>query len=201
MPERYFWSYTLIPLSSIMFPAHGDHVFRGSKSNCVLNERSFFYPLADHGDLAPCIFLGVLGTQLEPGLKNPDGVLLHLLTHHAARLGSPEFWAPESSRLLWARIHTRCLAISTMVSLKNVFGHYGGKGKYGEKGSVFFARGFILVVTGIAYLIALKTPETIFELAVRFAFSGFAAMSPVMIAALFWRRSHEIWGARLNIYG
>src|SRR5262249_59276367 len=45
------------------------------------------------------------------------------------------------------------------------------------------------IFTGIAYMIALTTPESIFELAVRFAFSGFAAMAPVMIAALFWKRS------------
>src|SRR5258708_5857577 len=38
------------------------------------------------------------------------------------------------------------------------------------------------------------TPESICELAVSFAFSGFAAMSPVMIAALFWKRSTK-WGA------
>src|SRR5690242_5897558 len=80
------------------------------------------------------------------------------------------------------------LAISTMFT-KDVFAHYGGKEKYGERGSVFFARGFIVAVTVIAYLIALRTPESIFELAVRFAFSGFAAMAPVMIAALFWKRS------------
>jgi SSS family solute:Na+ symporter len=72
---------------------------------------------------------------------------------------------------------------------KDVFAHYGGKNKYGERGSVYFARGFILVVTLIAYVIALITPASIFELAVRFAFSGFAAMAPVMIAALFWKRS------------
>jgi Na+/proline symporter len=72
---------------------------------------------------------------------------------------------------------------------KDVFAHYGGREKYGERGSVVFARGFILVVTTVAYMIALITPESIFELAVRFAFSGFAAMSPVMIAALFWKRS------------
>src|SRR5213078_1808738 len=33
------------------------------------------------------------------------------------------------------------------------------------------------------------TPSNIFDLAVRFAFSGFAAMAPIMIAALFWKRS------------
>src|SRR5262249_41087880 len=50
------------------------------------------------------------------------------------------------------------------------------------------------IFTGIAYMIALTTPESIFELAVRYAFSGFAAMAPVMIAALFWKRSTK-WGA------
>ena len=44
-------------------------------------------------------------------------------------------------------------------------------------------------MTLIAYVVALITPASIFELAVRFAFSGFAAMAPVMIAALFWKRS------------
>jgi SSS family solute:Na+ symporter len=80
------------------------------------------------------------------------------------------------------------LAVSTMFT-KDVFAHYGGKRKYGEGGSVFFARTFIVFVTVIAYVVALITPESIFELAVRFAFSGFAAMAPVMVAALFWKRS------------
>src|SRR5205823_8467451 len=80
------------------------------------------------------------------------------------------------------------LALSTMFT-KDVFGHYGGREKYGEKGSVIFARAFVLVATVLAYIVALITPLSIFELAVRFAFSGFAAMSPIMIAALFWKRS------------
>ena len=49
-------------------------------------------------------------------------------------------------------------------------------------------------MTIAAYLIALVTPTNIFDLAVRFAFSGFAAMAPIMIAALFWKRSTK-WGA------
>src|SRR5207249_479669 len=85
------------------------------------------------------------------------------------------------------------LAVSTMFT-KDVFAYYGGKDKYGEQGSVHFARAFIVVVTVVAYVVALVTPESIFELAVRFAFSGFAAMAPVMVAALFWKRSTK-WGA------
>src|ERR1035441_9130078 len=82
------------------------------------------------------------------------------------------------------------LRASKQVKSKRYFPqHRNGKTKYGERGSVSFARGFIVVVTLIAYVIALVTPASIFELAVRFAFSGFAAMAPVMVAALFWKRS------------
>jgi Na+/proline symporter len=77
---------------------------------------------------------------------------------------------------------------------QDVFAHYGGTARYGEKGSVLFARVFILFLTGVAYVVALSTPQNIFDLASRIAFSGFAAMSPVMIAALFWKRSTK-WGA------
>ena len=79
---------------------------------------------------------------------------------------------------------------------KDIYQHYGGRERYGERGAVHFARGFIIVITLAAYVIALqlKAKQGIFEIAVRYAFSGFAAMAPVMIAALFWKRSTK-WGA------
>jgi len=45
-----------------------------------------------------------------------------------------------------------------------------------------------------AYVIALNAPESIFALAIQYAFSGFAALSPLLVAALFWRGSTR-WGA------
>jgi solute:Na+ symporter, SSS family len=47
----------------------------------------------------------------------------------------------------------------------------------------------------VAYLAALVLRDRvgIFELAIRFAFSGYAALAPVMVAALFWKRSTK-WG-------
>ena len=52
----------------------------------------------------------------------------------------------------------------------------------------------MVLLTLFAYAIALRAPETIFELAIQYAFSGFAALSPLLIAALFWRGSTK-WGA------
>jgi len=87
------------------------------------------------------------------------------------------------------------LALSTMFT-KDIYQHYGGRERYGEKAAVHFARAFIILVTAAAYLIALalKAKQGIFEIAVRYAFSGFAAMAPIMVAALFWKRSTK-WGA------
>jgi SSS family solute:Na+ symporter len=186
MPERFFWSYTLIPLSSIMFPHMAIMCFAARKVT-AFKRTVVLYPVAIMAIWLPCVFLGVLGTQLEPGLKNPDGILLHLLTDHAPLWLAGILGAGIISAVMGSDTH-QVLAVSTMFT-KDVFAYYGGQDRYGEKGSVYFARGFIVVVTTVAYLVALVTPESIFELAVRFAFSGFAAMSPVMIAALFWKRS------------
>jgi SSS family solute:Na+ symporter len=188
MPERFFWSYTLIPLSSIMFPHMAIMCF-AARHVTAFKRTVVLYPLAIMAIWLPCIFLGVLGTQLVPGLKGsePDGILLLLLKNYAPVGLAGILGAGIISAVMGSDTH-QVLAVSTMFT-KDLFAHYGGRAKYGESGSVFFARAFILVVTGIAYVIALLTPESIFELAVRFAFSGFAAMAPVMIAALFWKRS------------
>ena len=55
-------------------------------------------------------------------------------------------------------------------------------------------RVFIILITLFAYVVALRAPETIFELAIQYAFSGFASLSPLLVAALFWRGSTK-WGA------
>ena len=55
-------------------------------------------------------------------------------------------------------------------------------------------RGFVILITVFAYIVALEAPATIFEIAIQYAFSGYAALSPLLIAALFWKRSTK-WGA------
>jgi len=51
-----------------------------------------------------------------------------------------------------------------------------------------------VVLTIAAYAIAMRAPQSIFDLAVQYAFSGYAALSPLLVAALFWSRSTK-WGA------
>jgi len=193
MPQTVFWSYSLIPLSSIMFPHMAIMCFSARKVT-AFKRTVVLYPLAIMAIWLPCVFLGVLGTQVVPGLKDPDGVLLRMLSENAPVWLAGILGAGIISAVMGSDAH-QVLAMSTMFT-RDIYTHYGGREKYGEKAAVHFARAFILIVTVIAYLVALylKEKQGIFEIAVRFAFSGFAAMSPVMIAALFWKRSTK-WGA------
>ena len=43
-------------------------------------------------------------------------------------------------------------------------------------------------------MIALRVPQSIFDLATQYAFAGYAALSPLLVAALFWKGSTK-WGA------
>ena len=55
-------------------------------------------------------------------------------------------------------------------------------------------RAFVIVLTIVAYVIALQMPQSIFDIATQYAFAGYAALSPLLVAALFWRGSTK-WGA------
>jgi SSS family solute:Na+ symporter len=88
---------------------------------------------------------------------------------------------------------SQILALSTMFT-EDVFTYYGGTARFGEAVQVQTGRLFVVLLTVLAYLIALRAPQGIFDLAVQYAFSGYSALSPLLIAALFWRRSTK-WGA------
>jgi SSS family solute:Na+ symporter len=193
MPERAFWSYTLIPLSSIMFPHMAIMCFSARKVT-AFRRTVVLYPIAILLIWLPCIFLGILGAATLGKVSDPDGILLSMLEKYAPVWLSGILGAGIISAVMGSDAH-QVLALSTMFT-KDIYQHYGGRKKFGEQGAVHFARGFIIVVTVAAYIIALQLKEKqgIFEIAVRYAFSGFAAMAPVMIAALFWKRSTK-WGA------
>jgi SSS family solute:Na+ symporter len=123
--------------------------------------------------------------------NTPDSVLLQMLKTYVPALLAGLLAAGIISAVMGSDCH-QILALSTMFT-KDIFDYYGGRRRFGERGTVFVGRLFIIVANFIAYLVALGRPP-IFELAVSYAFSGFASLAPVMLAALFWKRSTK-WGA------
>jgi solute:Na+ symporter, SSS family len=216
----YFFSYTFIPLSAIAFP----HILiftLTAKKMAHFKRTVILYPLCILAIWLPCVFLGVManrvtdvpqirakqearrvlatqGKAMAPEQRDElreqlagDDVILRLLERFAplwlaGLLGAGIMAAVMAS-------DSQILALSTMFT-EDVFAFYGGKARFGEAVQVQIGRIFIVIITVIAYAVALRAPETIFELAIQYAFSGFAALSPLLIAALFWRGSTK-WGA------
>jgi SSS family solute:Na+ symporter len=216
----YFFSYTFIPLSAIAFP----HILifcLTARKMAQFKKTVIFYPLCIMAIWLPCVFLGVManrvtdvpqirakqearrvlatqGRTMEPAAREElreqsagDDVILRLLERYAplwlaGLLGAGIMAAVMAS-------DSQILALSTMFT-EDVFAYYGGKSRFGEAVQVLTGRVFVIILTLLAYFVALRAPETIFELAIQYAFSGFAALSPLLVGALFWKGSTK-WGA------
>jgi Na+/proline symporter len=88
---------------------------------------------------------------------------------------------------------SQILALSTMFT-EDVFTFYRGTARFGQAVQVQTGRLFVVLLTVVAYLIALEVPQSIFDLATQYAFAGYSSLAPLLVAALFWRGSTK-WGA------
>ena len=216
----FFFSYTFIPLSTIAFPHIA--IFCLTAKRLVQFKRTVvFYPLCILAIWLPCVFLGVAANALTS--VPPIAAKLEARQALAAAPADMpaadraalrrqaagddvipimlEAFAPLwLAGLLGAGImaavmasDSQILALSTMFT-EDVFTFYGGTERFGEAVQVQTGRAFVVVLTIAAYAIAMRAPQSIFDLAVQYAFSGYAALSPLLVAALFWSRSTK-WGA------
>ena len=216
----YFFSYTFIPLSAIAFPHILIFCLTAEKMK-HFKKTVIFYPLCILAIWLPCVFLGVManrvtdvpeikakqearrvlatqGRSMTPDQRDElreqsagDDVIMLLLKRYA-----PLWLAGILGAGIMAAVmasDSQILALSTMFT-EDVFAFYGHKERFGEAVQINTGRIFIVLITLVAYIVALRAPETIFELAIQYAFSGFAALSPLLIAALFWKGSTK-WGA------
>src|SRR5689334_7518796 len=215
----YFFSYTFIPLSAIAFPHILIFCLTARKMG-QFKKTVIFYPLCILAIWLPCVFLGVManrvdmpeirakqearrvlatqGKNMEPEKRDElrdesagDDVIM-LLLHRYAPLWLAGLLGAGIMAAVMAS-DSQILALSTMFT-EDVFAFYGGKSRFGERVQVQTGRLFIILITIFAYAVALRAPETIFELAIQDAFSGYAALSPLLVAALFWKGSTK-WGA------
>ena len=89
---------------------------------------------------------------------------------------------------------SQILALSTMFT-EDVFAFYRGTARFGQAVQVHDRAGSSSCSSPrVAYVIALRIPQSIFDVATQYAFAGYAALSPLLVAALFWKGSTS--GAR-----
>ena len=216
----YFFSYTFIPLSSIAFP-HIAIFCLTARRLSHFRKTIVLYPICMILIWLPSVFLGVAANQardipaieaklearaelaasgpaLAPAERDRlrvqaggDDVILRLVEGYAPPLLAALLAAAVMAAVMAS--DSQILALSTMFT-EDVFAYYGGARRYGDAMQVTTGRVFVVVLTLIAYLIALRIPQSIFDLATQYAFAGYAALSPLLVGAIFWRRSTK-WGA------
>src|SRR5687767_3865482 len=216
----FFFSYTFIPLSTIAFP-HIAIFCLTARRLAQFKRTVILYPLCILGIWLPCVFLGVAANSMTdtpriaaklharqelrsapPSIPEAERVQLRRqASGDDVVVVMLEWFAPvwlvgilgaEIMAVLMAS-DSQILALSTMFT-EDVFTFYGGTARFGERVQVQTGRLFVVLLTLIAYVIALRAPQGIFDLAVQYAFSGYSALSPLLVAALFWKRSTK-WGA------
>jgi len=215
----YFLSYTFIPLSSIAFPHIGIFCLTARRLD-HFRKTIVLYPICMLAIWLPSVFLGVIAnkavdvpsiaskleartvlvtqTAIVPEVRDRlraqasgDDVVLKLVEGYApvwlaALLGAAVMAAVMAS-------DSQILALSTMFT-EDVFRFYRGTARFGQAVQVFTGRLFVVLLTVVAYLVALEVPQSIFDLATQYAFAGYSALAPLLVAALFWRGSTK-WGA------
>ena len=216
----YFFSYTFIPLSSIAFP-HICIFCLTARSLTHFKKTVVLYPICMLLIWMPSVFLGVvanhataipaieakLDARAQLAAPNPsltpearatlrtqaagDDVILRLVDGYAplwlaALLGAAVMAAVMAS-------DSQILALSTMFT-EDVFTFYQGATRFGPAMQVMTGRIFVVIVTTIAYVIALRIPQSIFDVATQYAFAGYSSLVPLLVAALFWKNSTR-WGA------
>ena len=158
--------------------------------------------------MAIAIFIGVVGLNfiLSEGLVSASGKAVdsfdseRIVIYLADAIGNLDSFAAIVAGLILSGIlastmstaDSQLLAASSAVS-ENIVKRFFWK-DMSAKWQMWFARLTVVAISVIAIFLALDPDASIFKI-VSFAWAGFgAAFGPVILCALFWRRTNK-WGA------
>lgn len=151
--------------------------------------------------MAVAVLIGVFGLAMTQNstldrLADPENIIVQL----AKMISSHGVLAAIIAGLILAGIlaatmstaDSQLLAAASSVSQNIVQDFFGIK--LSQKRSMLIARGSVLVISAIAVVLAANPNSSVFKI-VSFAWAGFgAAFGPVILCALFWKKSNQ-WGA------
>jgi SSS family solute:Na+ symporter len=185
-------TYTCIPLSVGMFPHMFIH-WLTARSAASFKPTIAFYPVCIAIVWIPSVVLGVLARADFPdlGAAGANSVLVRMIDLHApgvlaGLLAAGVFAAIMNS--FDSQVH----AAGTMFT-QDIVRHYGFHDRMSEGRQIMVGRIFMVAILVFTYLLSLVVDRSIFKLGV-WCFTGFAALFPVVVAAIFWKRSTK-WGA------
>ncbi len=186
------FSYLFIPLSAAMFP----HLFMhwlSARDASAFRLPVAAYPLCIALLWVPVVLMGILARIPFPDLEGPavNSVLVRMIQHYSPELLSGLLAAGVLAAIM-SSLDSQVLSVGTIFT-QDVVKHFGFHDEMDEKRQVLFGRLFVALILAACFFLSLVTNRTIFSLGI-WSFTGFSALLPVLLAALFWRRSTK-WGA------
>lgn len=196
MTPAHFMSYMLVPLSVGMFP----HLFQHwltAKSAKSFKLTVIAHPLCIMIVWIPCILIGIWAAGLHAagdlrvpplpnGNPNPNAVLSAMVKTF---MDSPLLVGLFSAGVLAAimsSLDSQFVCVGSMFTNDFVV-PLTGKDRFSDRQKVWLGRGFIVLIVTITYVISLFRPTSVFSLGV-WCFSGFAALFPIALASVYWKR-------------
>ena len=86
-------------------------------------------------------------------------------------------------------LDSQSLSIGNMF-IHDIVIHYRFYDQISEKKRVLIGRLFVFVVLSVTYILSLVSTSSIFKLGI-WSFTGYASLFPIVIAAVFWKRSNK----------
>ncbi|MDA7684196.1 sodium:solute symporter family protein [bacterium] len=185
-----FLTYMFIPLSVGMFP----HLFQHwltAKSAKSFKLTVIAHPICIAIVWVPCVLIGVWATGIPALNGAPAGAVLAKTV--AVLVKDPIIVGLVTAGILAAimsSLDSQFLCLGTMFTNDIVL--HNSKKEYSDKQILFMARAFIIVIVTLTYILSLILyKKNVFDLAI-WSFSGFAALTPLVIASLYWKRATKV---------
>jgi SSS family solute:Na+ symporter len=191
MGHGQFLTYCLIPLSVGMFP----HLFQHwltAKSAKSFKLTVVAHPIFIMIVWLPCILIGIWAAAhigpLGPG-QSPNSILgrmVESLVHSPVLSG---LVAAGVLAAIMSSLDSQFMCLGTMFT-KDIILKKFGDDRFTDSQKVLIARGFILFIVAITYglSVALMNTAQIFALGV-WCFSGFSGLFPLIVGAIYWKRT------------
>jgi len=182
-----FMTYLFIPLSVGMFP----HLFQHwltAKSARAFKLTVLAHPLCILIVWVPCVLIGIWATGILPPLDptKVSGVLGQMVARLVSSPILSGFLIAGILAAIMSSLDSQFLCLGTMFT-NDIVIHKLGSGKLSDRQVILIARGFVVGIVTLTYLLSLVAPQNVFDLAV-WCFSGFGALFPLVFAAVFWKR-------------
>lgn len=186
-----FFTYCFIPLSVGMFP----HLFQHwltAKSAKTFKLTVVAHPIFIMIVWVPCILIGIWAAAhigpLGPG-QSPNSILGRMvegLVHSPVLSG---LVAAGVLAAIMSSLDSQFMCLGTMFTRDIVLRKFG-ENRFTDSQKVLIARGFILAIVAATYglAVALMNTAQVFALGV-WCFSGFAGLFPLVVGAVYWKRT------------